>query len=205
MSPRKRPQVGPQVTSADNAQELLLEMKSALLRQIQEAPDGSDEKTRLEDLLSLLSARKAREASSSSRKDSSKAPSLSFASIIGEMSEPMLQSSKRLDFGAMERAVKDRMLEEAARNIESRLNEEIMRHPAPFLCPACGRDLQNKGMKSKTFTTSFGAVTLRRRTDFVVPAKKESSPTMPVWDSTGVASLPKSSIWRASSEPKRTF
>ncbi|EQD80913.1 hypothetical protein B1A_00384, partial [mine drainage metagenome] len=173
MSPTKKAQTVPQVTSAQNAQEILLEMELALLQQIQEVPEGSDEKNRLQDLLSLLSARKSSESSSPSPKDAApkttspdKGPNLSFASIIGEMSETMLRSSKRLDFGAMERAVKDRMLEETARNIETRLNEEIELNPAPFLCPECGRALQNKGMKSKTFTTSFGTVELRRRYGF---------------------------------------
>ncbi|MGC8563080.1 MAG: ISKra4 family transposase [Thermoplasmata archaeon] len=154
-------------------------MELALLQQLQEVPDGSDEKNRLQDLLALLSARKSSESSSPSFKDSAPrttspdtGPNLSFGSIIGEISETMLRSSKRLDFGAMERVVKDRMLEETARNIESRLNEEIELNPAPFLCPECGRALQNKGRKSKTFTTSFGRVELRRRYGFCRSCRK---------------------------------
>ena len=201
MSPRKRSQTGPQVTSVQNAQEILLEMELALLQQIQEVPDGSDEKNRLQDPLSLLSARKSSESSSPPPKDSApkttstdKGANLSFASIIGEMSETMLRASKRLDFGAMERVVKDRMLEETARNIETRLNEEIERHPAPFLCPECGRALQNKGMKSKTFTTSFGTVGLRRRYGFCRSCRKGLFPYDARMDLTGVVSLPKYNI-----------
>jgi len=100
MSPRKKTQTVPQVTSAQNAQEILLEMELALLHQIQGVPDGSDEKNRLQDLLSLLSDRKSSESSSPSPKDSApkttspdKGPNLSFASIIGEATSVKLSSN----------------------------------------------------------------------------------------------------------------
>lgn len=63
MSPRKKPQTGPQVTSVQNAQEILLEMKLALLQQIQEVPDGSDEKNRLQDPLSDILPLKSSDSS----------------------------------------------------------------------------------------------------------------------------------------------
>ncbi len=168
MSPRKSPPTDPTSPPADQAQETLLAMEAALRQKIGEAPEGSEEKRHLQELLSLLSGQKTPEAS--------KVLTPSFASILEEVSQPMIRSSRRLDFGAMERAMKDRMLEETARTLESRLNEEITRHPAPFLCPACGRPLQSKGMKSKTFMTSFGEVTLRRRYGFCRSCRKGCFP-----------------------------
>ena len=172
MSPRKRPPTDPTSSPADQAQETLLAMEVALHQKIGEAPEGSEEKRHLQELLSLLSGQKTPEAPPTA----SKVPTPSFASILEEMGVPMIRSSRRLDFGAMERAMKDRMLEETARTLESRLNEEITRHPAPFLCPACGRPLQSKGMKSKTFMTSFGEVTLRRRYGFCRSCRKGCFP-----------------------------
>ncbi len=172
MSPRKRPPTDPTSSPADQAQETLLAMEVALRQKIGEAPEGSEEKRHLQELLSLLSGQKTPEAPPTA----SKVLTPSFASILEEVSQPMIRSSRRLDFGAMERAMKDRLFEETARTLESRLNEEITRHPAPFRCPACGRLLQSKGMKSKTFMTSLGEITLRRRYGFCRSCRKGSFP-----------------------------
>ena len=134
MSPRKRPPTDPTSPPADQAKETLLAMEAALRQKIGEAPEGSEEKRHLQELLSLLSGQKTPEAPPTA----SKVLTPSFASILEEMGVPMIRSSRRLDFGAMERAMKDRMLEETARTLESRLNEEITRHPAPSVVRPAG-------------------------------------------------------------------
>ena len=134
MSPRKRPPTDPTSSPAEQAQETLLAMEVALRQKIGEAPEGSEEKRHLQELLSLLSGQKTPEAPPTA----SKVLTPSFASILEEMGVPMIRSSRRLDFGAMERAMKDRMLEETARTLESRLNEEITRHPAPSVVRPAG-------------------------------------------------------------------
>ena len=173
MSPRKKPQAGSTPKSPENAQETLSAIESTLRQQIQAAPEGSETKSRLQGLLSRITSSKSPEVSSPSSNAASTTPGLSLTSIIGETMPP---SSRRLDFGAMERAVKDRVLEETARTLEARLNDMIERHPAPFLCPSCGRPLQDKGVKSKDFLTSFGTVTLRRRYGFCRSCRTGSFP-----------------------------
>ena len=144
MSPRKRPQADPTLTPDDQAQETLLAMESALRQKIQEAPDGSDEKSRLQDLLCLQSDRKTQQSPPT----------------------PQKRRACRLPRSSRIRAVSS-MIE---------ANEEIERHPVPFLCPACGRPLQNKGMKSKTLLASFGTVTLHRRYGFCRSCRKGGFP-----------------------------
>ena len=63
MSPRKKPQAGSTSPRPQNAQETLSAIESTLRQQIQTAPEGSEVKTRLQGLLSLLTHQKTREAS----------------------------------------------------------------------------------------------------------------------------------------------
>ena len=104
MSPRKSPLADPTSRPADQAQEALRTMEAALRQKIGAALEGSDEKRHLQELLALLSGPKTPEAPPTA----SKAPTPSFASILEEMGVPMIRSSRRLNFRAMERAMKDR-------------------------------------------------------------------------------------------------
>ena len=66
MSPRKKPQAGSTPPRPENTQETLSAIESTLPQQIQNAPEGSEAKSRLQGLLSLLTSQKTPEASSPS-------------------------------------------------------------------------------------------------------------------------------------------
>ena len=80
------------------------------------------------------------------------------------------------DLGSIERILRDRVLEESARTLETKLNEEILQHPAPMVCPRCGRALVDKGIKPKEITTLFGTITVRRRYGYCPHCKKGDYP-----------------------------
>lgn len=88
--------------------------------------------------------------------------------------DQMLQQGS--DLGSIERFLRERVLEESARTLESRLNEEILRHPAPMICPRCGRALKDKGIKPKEILTLFGTITVRRRYGYCGACKKGEYP-----------------------------
>ena len=87
---------------------------------------------------------------------------------------PMMQQGSHL--GAIESSLRDRLLGESARTLEASLNEEILRHPAPMVCPRCGRALEDKGIKPKEITTLFGTITVRRRYGYCHHCKKGDFP-----------------------------
>ena len=80
------------------------------------------------------------------------------------------------DLGSIERILRDRVLEESARTLETKLNEEILQHPAPMVCPRCGRALVDKGIKPKEITTLFGTITVQRRYGYCPHCKKGDYP-----------------------------
>ena len=95
------------------------------------------------------------------RRDKKKTPQDDVERAFPSLSPSTMRQGS--DLGSIERDLRSRVLEESARTLEAALNDEILRHPTPMVCPRFWGTLKEKGIRPKEILTLFGAITVRRR------------------------------------------